>query len=326
MKRILLLLQVIATAWSPLASQSPRLGENVRIGTFRPLAQPGFHYWDKGNLIAWDTDGTLAPPVLVYGSDGEVKLAASLRYPGINAIRVHSAAIDRGGQLYVSAGVVSPAGAVASVLAKADPAGDIANLIRLGSFTPYHICAGDDGSVWAYGPDHDAETVRQDGSEYDTLRHYSFSQGLLRSYLPRSTMKAPGVTLLGRRPQDVELRCTVNGVVLFYTPTSELIEVDASGKVSREHIPPLGRRVRVLGFAAADTGEVYVSLDDTAERNCGVFRLSPLGSTPRKWIGVDGTIGACNQFQAYLLGMDGTNLLLHRRFPGPQLDWVPIRR
>ncbi len=329
MRRELGIIAVVVFAWVGLMAQNEAgvaLKQSTRFAEFQSLMEPGYHYWDKGRFIAYDTDGTAHPPVVVYDSTGRVVLRAALGYPGVVETHVHDAAVDANGTLFVSASAISADGAAARYVGATNRDGDLSSIVRTNPFGATAICAAADGTVWAFGWEREAEVVRRDNSEYDTLRQYSFTRGLIRSFLPRSTMKVAGVSLLGRHLGDVRLRCGRDGVTLFYGPTSELVTINNNYQVTRKHVTPLGARTKVTGFAVTEDGQIFASLyasDGRAGYN-GIYLLQPDANGELSWVGLKGTVGPGAAYAVDLLGADGTSLLLHREFPGIKLEWVPF--
>src|SRR5215831_1821685 len=82
---------------------------------FSAVTQQGFHYWDKGYLIAFATDGTLAPPVFLFDKNGSTALRAQLNLPGAARIFVNDAAVNKQGTLMIAGTALSSDGADAQI-------------------------------------------------------------------------------------------------------------------------------------------------------------------------------------------------------------------
>jgi len=293
------------------------------------LAGPpaGFRRWQNGYLISFALDGTLdaspdKPAVVLYDRNGQAAREAIVWFNDAKSTGVDDAAVSRLGDLFVSGGTTSPAGAIASYIAQINHTGHVGRVIRTTSFLPVYICAAEDGTVWSYGFDRD-----EGGSSVATslsLRQYSFDKGQLRAMLDTSTLGPSGWTLSrGHYPGEIDLRCTSGKVGLLNGASSQWVEFDiSSNKLKVSKIEPLPQidQMRITGFALTESGDVFVSLHDRSSQppRSGLFRLTFVGADVGKWVPVKDTVGPFlhGAKVGQLLGTDGTELIYTRDFDG----------
>ena len=289
-----------------------------------PVNSYPFKYWDKGYLIAYTAGDTSPsrPAAILYDRDGRIARQVTVWFKDADSVAIVDAAVSRSGNAVVAGGTESPTGAIANFIASIGDDGRVRQVIRTTPFTPAYICAGEDGTVWAYGHDRDENGKRVEGSL--RLLQYSFDKGQTRAMLDASVLGSPGWKLShGHYPGEVELRCSSSKVGLLNGASSEWVEFDIPSnklKVSKiEPLPPIDQ-MRITGVALTDSGEVFVSLHDRSSKppRSGLFRLSFVGSDVGKWAPVEDTVGPFLQGAkvGQLLGTDGTNLIYTRDLDG----------
>jgi len=288
---------------------------------------PGFWRWENGYLISYGLDGTLdsspnKPVVVLYDRNGQIAREAIVWFKDAVSTSVDDATVSRSGDLFVSGGTTSAAGAIANFIAQIDRTGHVSRVVRTTPFLPVNICAAEDGTVWSYGFDRDerGKSVRTGA----LLRQYSLETGQLRAMLDVSTLNSSGWTLTdGRYPGEISLRCTPHEVGLFNGASSEWVGFDIAKnklKVSKVEPLPSTKEVRITGFALTESGDVFVSLHDRSSKppRSGLFRLSFEGSDVGRWVPVKNTLGPYLHGApvGQLLGTDGSELIYTRDLDG----------
>jgi hypothetical protein len=333
---LLLLAVCLALSGSSVFGQQStvRLSEPHRQVRFSALQTPyfGVRRWDQRYLISYAFDGTFdstpdKAAVVLYDRSGRLAREAIVWFKDASTTGVDDAAVNQSGDLFVSGGTTSPAGAIANYIAQIDQSGHVSRVIRTTPFLPVYICAAEDGTVWSYGFERDDRGRKVQGSL--RLRQYSFAKGQIRAMLDISTLNSSGWTLTdGRYPGEISLRCSSQRVGLFNGQSSEWIEYDVTDsrlKVSKvEPLPPT-KEMRITGFAFTELGDAFVSLLDRSTKppQSGLFRLSFAASDIGKWVPVKGTVGPyLNGAQVgQLLGTDGTELIYTRGIGDSTVYW-----
>ncbi len=289
-----------------------------------PVNSYPFRYWDKGYLVTYSADDISPnrPAAILYGRDGRVARDVTAWLKGADSVAIVDVAVSKLGNIVVAGGTESSTGAIANFIASIGEDGRVRQVIRTTPFTPAYVCAGEDGTVWAYGHDRDENGKRAEGSL--RLRQYSFEKGQIRAVLDASALGSPGWKLShGHYPGEVVLRCTADKVGLLNGASSEWVEFDIPGnklKVSKiEPLPPINE-MRITGFALTESGQVFISLHDRSSQppRSGLFRLSFTDSDAGKWIPVQDTVGPFlhGAKVGQLLGTDGTDLIYTRDLDG----------
>lgn len=127
-------------------------GQSYHHGQFPALLQGGFQYWDNGYLIAWAVNRS---SIALYDRYGRVARQAVVWFDGADLITVDGVAVSPSGRLVASGGVSNPQGAVATYIAEIGDDDRVRRVIRTFPFSPYDVCAMEDGTVRSYGIDRD---------------------------------------------------------------------------------------------------------------------------------------------------------------------------
>jgi hypothetical protein len=150
----------------------------------------GPHWWnDHATYHSIYSHGEV-PNVSMTNRDGTVAFKTTLTAPNLERIRVTDAAATKDGGAVATATVVDKAGAPSSFVALLDHSGRVIRQITTFPFMAEMTCPAEDGTVWVFGWDFLSDNRRLYPS-YSILRHYSFTQGLLKV--------APDWTAIGNR-------------------------------------------------------------------------------------------------------------------------------
>lgn len=233
------------------------------------LDQTWYRYWDKNYLITYGTDGSYEasptkPSIVLYDQDGQIVREAIVWFKDAYSIGINDVAINKVGGVALSGGTESESGVVANFIALIGNDNHISRLVRTTPFVPIYLCLEEDGTVWTYGFDRDAEGKLVEGTSM--LRHYSFDSGQLGAMLDRSSLDPKGWRLPeGRYPGEITLRCTSKQLGLFNAVSNEWIQLNLATnalKVSKVAALPPPKEMRITGFALTESGEVFLSLHD----------------------------------------------------------------
>ncbi len=326
-----LILLVSARTVPNLAGQNAKtdpgkLSEPLRQTSIPGLLHTWYRYWDKSYLVSWGSDSSYEaspsePSVVLYDRGGHVVREGTIWLKDAHSVTIADVAVNKAGDLIVAGGTENDAGAIANYIASIGKDGRLSQIIRTTPFLPVYICAAEDGTVWSYGIDRDADGKGIEESL--RLRQFSFDKGQVRALLDVSTLNSYGWTLVrGRYPGEINMRCSSQKVVLYNGRSSEWIELDFSTnklKVAKVQPLPPPKEMRILGFAITDSGDVFVCLFDRSSNpaRSGLFRLEFDSSGLGSWVPVTNTIAAyLHRRIDMLLGADGENLVYTRDFDG----------
>jgi hypothetical protein len=304
---------------------SARLFEPYRQAQLpTPVNSYPFRYWDKNYFITYTADDTSpsTPAVVLYDREGRVAREAIVSFIEMYSTGIDDAAINKAGDLVVSGGTEDQAGVIGNFIASISKDGRVSRMIRTSPFLPIYVCSADDGTVWSYGIERNAQ-----GRGVQTslrLRQYSFDKGELRAMLDVSSLNSDGWKLTeGRYPGEISLRCTSHRVGLLNGVSSELAEFDlATNKLKVSKVEPLPppEEVQISGFALTESGDVFMSLHDhsTMPSRSGLFKLSFDSPGAGKWVPLIDTVGPFlhGAKVGQLLGTDGTDLIYTRDLDG----------
>jgi hypothetical protein len=295
--------------------------------------------WDQHFLLhsELDTDPAL---VTMYDRDGKKLIEGRVTLPGTFDISVRALGATSDGTIIAGGGAGMPDGSIQRFIAHIDSTGKTVESINTDDFAPQQVCAASDGTVWTEG--YSREALRASRTDSDILRHYSFSKGLLGSFVPLNSVSdrhdaIPLITSPGRS----FLRCGKENISILFSfadqSTAKYVMVNSStGKLDRWEIRTPTDGGRVDEFAIAENGEVYVSLHSVSRTDnkttMGLFQLKTTAGIPiANLIPVAGTQTTYDNYKEVpdqtvigLVGADGDELVVRRVGDGPALAWAKI--
>ena len=224
--------------------------------------------WDRGYLLSYGIEiypSADVAKVLMYDKNGKRVREGHIWPTGAVRVHLHKAAATHEGAILAAGWATLPDGSSPKFVAKTDLMGNTVQTIFTGSFVPAQICEAEDGTVWTLGQDVPAPDP---GGHTDVLRQFSFEKGMLRSFLPLESVKAP---LDSNTPWfntfGSFVRCGKNKVMAYLKFTDEYVEVDTKSfevKRWKLDLSPAGHG-KATGFGITDNGRVYASF---AQRGC----------------------------------------------------------
>jgi len=307
------------TGSAPVASQLEPPNHQVTIldspGTLRPAAMP---HWEGRYLVSGTFEvKSPQPNVSLYDQSGTRVRKAAIWFPDSVRVSIFDAAVTPQGNIVASGYAAKSDGTFAYFIAKTDLSGAVTQVIRTNPFLASKVCALDEDSVWTYGDDLNKNHATLD---YKMLRNYSFSQGLLHAYVPRSAIKIPvGGIVVGK--SMYWMRCSGSKVAVYVGMGPDYFQLNvAHNTLDRFHVERMPGDMMVTGFALTDTGHVFASLEVTGDGTLGLRGLFELkvdtAAKQVQWVPVQSTL---THFQSWehvqegafwdLLGTDGTNLI-----------------
>lgn len=301
----------------------PQIG-NGYLWSFRPKLAEG----DHSDAIYLNLLARNQPAVIQFWIDGA------------SDIWINDVAVSPDHSMLVAGSYFRSAeGSENHFVAQLDLTGRTLLVTNLGQYEPEEICATNDGTVWTFGQDWNAE-LRNDS--YLMLRNYSADGQLLRSYVPRQDIPLPAVDLSGRfhqaglRRGRTFLRCGEKSVGIYVGLARMWFELSLSNGDAKSWSATSGTRVpfaengadpgrparsanrmSISGFALVGEHEVYASITGLDQTRLGVaeglFRLD-LGSDARaSWEPVPGAPSpGWAESLARLVGSDGSSLVYLR--------------
>jgi hypothetical protein len=226
----------------------------------------GPHWWnDHATYHSICSHGEV-PNVAMTNRDGTVAFKTTLTAPNLDRIRVTDAAATKDGGAVATATVVDKAGMPSSFVALLDNSGRVIQQITTFPFMAEMTCPAEDGTVWVFGWDFSENHGPH--IPYSILRHYSFTQGLLKA--------APDWKTIGNRVLfghqvvgGTAVACTAQKAWIYYGERHKFIAYDEeanSFRVYRVQLPEGSPSdLGVSGFARITSGDFYGSLNDGSE-------------------------------------------------------------
>jgi hypothetical protein len=248
----------------------------------------GPHWWnDHATYHSIYSHGEV-PNVAMTNRDGTVAFKTTLTAPNLDRIRVTDAAATKDGGAVATATVVDKAGTPSSFVALLDNSGRVIRQITTFPFMAEMTCPAEDGTVWVFGWDFLSDNRRLYPS-YSILRHYSFTQGLLKV--------APEWTAIGNRVlfgHHVEggtaVACTAHKTWVYYGERCQFVVYDEEANSFRTYPIqlPYGSPsdLEASGFARTTSGDFYGSLNDGSEVWLGLYWLN-VHDEVAEWVAVD---------------------------------------
>jgi len=314
----------------------PAVPEASHKGRFPAVLQAGFRSWDKGHLIAV-VAGALAPnspAVTVYDRDGRVTRETPIWMDGASEVMLTDAAMSQTGSLIVSGGARNADGAVTNFIAEIGADNRVQKVIRTTPFTPYYVCALDNGTVWSYGFDRDRNLKGVQNSL--RLRNFSFEKGELQALLnttalPGGRVSGDWLLPLGRYRGEISFGCNSKMVTLYNSRSGDLVEVDLKSNTMTMTkvllLPASPPDFLITGFALTDSGAIFASFRDRTHHGSpqyGLFRLKRERASTAQWVAVPGTVGYLKDTPIQKLwGADGDELVYARQDDG-ELYWSKL--
>ena len=297
--------------------------------------------WDRGYVIHYESEKNHSPDtpmVVMYDASGKRIREGRIWPQGAGSVSVRRTAATHDGAILAAGAAIMHDGAVQGYIIKTDLAGTTIQTLLTGSFRPEQICEAPDGTIWSLG----RSLNPNDGKEHDTrvLRHYSFENGGLHSFLPQSTVAAPvGSEEPWWVPFHSYVRCGKDKVSVYLKFTNEYVEVNTSSfELKRWKLDEAVVQQReVNGLAVTEDGRVYVSLrgvrPEGATQVTGLYQIKAVSGNPvALLLPVAGTITTVESGKlsppgsfSRLWGADGNQLVVWKMEENvSRLFWVNV--
>jgi hypothetical protein len=244
----------------------------------------GPHWWnDHATYHSIYSHGEV-PNVAMTNRDGSVAFKTTLTAPNLDRIRVTDAAATKDGGAVATATVVDKAGTPSSFVALLDNSGRVIRQITTFPFMAEMTCPAGDGTVWVFGWDFSENHGPR--IPYSILRHYSFTQGLLKL--------APDWKTIGNRVLfgvgGTAVACTAQKAWIYYGERRQFVAYDEETNSFRTYGIQLPdgspSDLGVSGFARTSSGDFYGSLNDGSEVWLGLYWLN-VHDGVAEWVAVD---------------------------------------
>lgn len=297
--------------------------------------------WDRGYVIHYESEKNHSPDtpmVVMYDASGKRIREGRIWPQGAGSVSIRRTAATHEGAILAAGGAIMQDGSMQGYIAKTDLAETTIQTLLTGSFRPEQICEAPDGTIWSLGRSLDPN----DGKEHDTrvLRHYSFENGGLHSFLPQNTVEAP---LRSERPWFVPfhsyVRCGKDKVSVYLKFTNEYVEVNTSSfELKRWKLDEaVAQQREVNGLAVTEDGRVYASFrgirPEGAPQIRGLYQIKAVSGHPvALLLPVAGTIATFERGKLpppgsffMLCGADGNQLVVWRAEESDsRLFWVNV--
>jgi hypothetical protein len=246
----------------------------------------GPHWWNEHatyhNIYSYGD----VPNVEMLNRDGTIAFRTTLSAPNLDSIRVTDAAATVDGGAVAT--VVDKAGTPTSFVAQLDNSGRVIRQITTFPFMSEMTCPAEDGTVWVFGWDFLSDNRRLYPS-YSILRHYSFTQGLLKAAVDWTAVG--NHVLFGHHVTGgTAVACTAHKAWVYYGEKRQFIAYDEeanSFRTYRVQLPARGPSdLGVSGFARTASGDFYGSLNDGSEAWLGLYWLN-VHDEVAEWVAVD---------------------------------------
>ena len=247
----------------------------------------GPHWWnDHATYHSIYSHGEV-PNVAMTNRDGTVAFKTTLTAPNLDRIRVTDAAATKDGGAVATATVVDKAGMPSSFVALLDDSGRVIQQITTFPFMAEMTCPAGDGTVWVFGWDFSENHGPR--IPYSILRHYSFTQGLLKAAPDWKTIG--NRVLFGHHVVDgTAVACTAQKAWIYYGERRQFVAYDEETNSFRTYGIQLPdgspSDLGVSGFARTTSGDFYGSLNDGSEVWLGLYWLN-VHDGVAEWVAVD---------------------------------------
>jgi hypothetical protein len=249
----------------------------------------GPHWWNEHatyhNIYSHGDE----PNIVMVNRDGAISFKTTLTAPNLNRIRVTDTAATVDGGAVATAAVVDKAGRTTSFVAQLDNSGKVIQQLTTFPFMSEMTCPAEDGTVWIFGWDFMSDN-RGLQFPYPILRHYRFTQGLLKV---APAWKAIGNRVLFRHQLvgGTSVACTAHKAWIYDGERHQFISYDEeanSFRVYRVQLPDGSPSdLGVSGFARTTSGDFYASLNDASEAWLGLY-----------WLNVHDDVAECDAVDA----------------------------
>lgn len=305
------------------------------------LMVPSFRHWDNGYLVTRRTlfASPTIPVVVLYDRNGQIAREVTVWFNDAVRVSVTDAAAAPSGKVVVSGGMSNAAGIISNFVAEIDATGHVGRVVQTFPFSPFHVCAAEDGTVWAYGVDRDPNAQLRSVRKTFLLRQYGFGKGQLQAVLDRSSLNyLDWEAVDGRYPGDISLLCNSQKVALFNWTSQEWIEFDLqTSTLKTVKVTPVSNRptapayrnqppYMITGSAMTGSGEVFASVSDITRPvppQQGIYKLTFDNAGGATWVPLAGSFGGPG-IGARLLGVDGTDLVHTRNAENGMVLWSNV--
>jgi hypothetical protein len=247
----------------------------------------GPHWWnDHATYHSIYSHGEV-PNVAMTNRDGAVAFKTTLSAPNLDRIRLTDATATKDGGAVATATVVDKMGKSTSFVAQLDNSGTVIRQITTFPFMAEMTCPADDGTVWVFGWDFSENHGPH--VPYAILRHYSFTQGLLKVALDWTAIG--NSVLFGHHVAGgTAVACTARKAWVYYGERSQFIAYDEETNSFRTYRVQLPEGspddLGVSGFARTGAGDFYASLNEGSEAWLGLYWLN-VHDGVAEWVAVD---------------------------------------
>jgi hypothetical protein len=340
---------LLLSSASALAQDQPLSSEAGQIsGVLHSAAYPEAIYphgimpdWDRGYVIHREFEKNHSPDtpmVVMYDASGKRIRDGRIWPQGAGSVSILRTAATHEGAILAAGAAIMQDGSVQGYIAKTDLAGTTIQTLLTGPFRPNQICEAPDGTIWSLG----RSLNPNDGKEHDTrvLRHYSFENGSLHSFLPQSTVAAPvGSEEPWWVPFHSYVRCGKDKVSAYLKFTNEYVEVNTSSfELKRWKLDEAVVQQREAnGLAVTEDGRVFASFSgirpEGAPQVRGLYQIKAVSGHPvALLLPVAGTIATVERGKLpppgsyfMLWGADGNQLVVWRAEENDsRLFWVNV--
>ena len=323
--------------------EAGRISSTLRTASYPEAIYPHgvMPDWDRGYVIHHEIEVNNSPDaamVVMYDATGKRVREGHIWPRGAGRVGVRRTAATRNGAILAAGWAIMQDGSIPGYMAKTDLQGNTIQSIETGAFKPEQICEAPDGTVWSLG-----KAGRSDGApvpDTEVVRHYSFENGLLQTFMPENTIQAsmnsehPWFTPFGSF-----LRCGKEKVSVYLRFTGEYAEINTSTfELKRWKLDDsVVQQRQASGLAVTEDGRVYVSFRVSGiigqPQVRGLYEIKAVsGKLIAGLLPVKGTVTAVERGKipapgtfTMLWGADGNQLVVWRtEGSGPSLSWVNV--
>jgi hypothetical protein len=205
-----------------------------------------------------------------------------------------------GGIVAIGGGIMTD-GSSQRFTAKSDLSGRIVQSVRIGGdFYPQQVCEAGDDTVWILGYESNDHIAAE--ADKNVLRHYSFENGLLNSFVSlESISKSFDAILNVSASRKSSLSCGKERVSVLFWSAAQYLQIDTSTeKLTRWRVAMLsGIRGKAGGFAVTEDGRSFVGLSDCCDQDKkGYARIVRVERQCRKF-GRDSHTGGGDSYEVW---------------------------
>lgn len=292
-------------------SSAPAFRVSAPVQLSYDLSNKPVPRWTGGVFVVIDSNGTSAPVIRSFGSDGRELTPVVITIPDAQIVKIWSAARGNDGLFAVAATAYDREGRGGGLIGLRSADGMKLTIIKLFPYVPHTVAIAPDNTIWTQGIElvNGSEHAPEIDPNRGMLRHFDTEGRQIAAFIPRNEVRLPNTGtgyLLATRT-----------IVGWYPSQGQAyFEVKSDGTTVRYPGAPGTDKTNVFvtGFALTDSGKALVSVITLAtnENDRTTHAVYRLDRPTRTWAPVNFP-GIQSSEITYLYGSDSNRVVLKTR-------------